>query len=90
MSIKSSEKIRNISTIELLKIIDDPNVQIIDIRPIDAYNGWKLKNESRGGHIKGARCLPFKWFNYIDWIEIVQSKGSKKQSQRDHTKRVAT
>ena len=45
MSIKSLEKIQNISTIELSKIIDEPNVQIIDIRPIEAYNGWKLKNE---------------------------------------------
>jgi len=29
----------------------------------------------RGGHIKGARSLPIKWTNYIDWIEIVRSKG---------------
>ena len=43
--------------------------------PREAYNGWKLKNEARGGHIKGARSLPLKWTNYMDWIEIVRSKG---------------
>lgn len=24
--------------------------------------------------MKGARCLPAKWTNYLDWIEVVQSK----------------
>ncbi len=50
-------------------------LQIVDVRPIDAYNGWRLQNEPRGGHIPGARTLPFKWSSYIDWIEIVRSKG---------------
>ena len=35
---------------------------------------WKLANEARGGHIPGAKMLPVKWTNYIDWIEIVRSK----------------
>ena len=30
--------------------------------------------EARGGHIPGARALPFKWSSYLDWIEIVRSK----------------
>ncbi len=34
-----------------------------------------MQNEKRGGHIKGARSLPGKWTKYIDWIEIVRSKG---------------
>lgn len=67
--------VSTISTHELQSLVDDENVQIIDCRPIDAYNGWKLQNERRGGHIKGARSLPAKWLNYIDWIEIVRSKG---------------
>jgi 3-mercaptopyruvate sulfurtransferase SseA len=65
----------NISTAELQKQLNDPHTTIIDVRPVEAYNGWKLNNESRGGHIKGARSLPLKWANYIDWIEIVRSKG---------------
>ena len=65
----------NISTADLQQLLDDPQTVIIDIRPIEAYNGWRLKNEARGGHIQGARSLPLKWANYIDWIEIVRSKG---------------
>ena len=67
--------ITEILTDELAKLIDDKEIKIIDIRPVDAYNGWKLKNEVRGGHIKGAKSLPKKWLTYIDWIEIVRSKS---------------
>ncbi len=64
-----------IPTTELIKLVQNKQTQIIDVRPVDAYNGWRLKNEKRGGHIQGARSLPFKWTKYIDWIEIVRSKG---------------
>jgi thiosulfate/3-mercaptopyruvate sulfurtransferase len=64
-----------ISTQDLKEKIGDTSMQIIDIRPVDAYNGWSLLNEPRGGHIPGARSLPFKWTKYIDWMEIVRSKG---------------
>ncbi len=65
---------QEISTKELLRQKDDPAVKIVDIRPVDAYNGWKEHHEPRGGHIAGAKSLPFKWSHYIDWIEIVRSK----------------
>ncbi len=52
-------------------------VKIIDVRPVDAYNGWQLFNEARGGHIEGAKSLPSKWIKYIDWIEMVDHKGIK-------------
>jgi thiosulfate/3-mercaptopyruvate sulfurtransferase len=48
---------------------------LIDVRPVEAYNGWKIRREDRSGHIRGARSLPLKWTRYIDWIEIVRSKG---------------
>lgn len=64
--------VNSISTDELLEKME--NYKIIDSRPVEAYNGWKLKDENRGGHIKGAKSLPFKWIDYIDWIEIVRSK----------------
>jgi len=64
-----------ISTEELLGRLDDPGVQIVDVRPIDAYNGWRLRGEPRGGHVRGARALPRKWTGYLEWIEIVQAKG---------------
>jgi thiosulfate/3-mercaptopyruvate sulfurtransferase len=64
-----------ISTSELYARFEDPAVKLIDVRPVDAYNGWRLRNETRGGHIAGAKSLPFKWTDYIDWIEIVRSKN---------------
>lgn len=62
-----------IFTDELLGNID--KYQLIDIRSVDAYNGWKENGEAKGGHIKGARSLPYKWLHYIDWIEIVRNKN---------------
>ncbi len=64
-----------ISTGELLSRLNQEDSSIIDIRSQEAYNGWRLKGESRGGHISGARNLPAAWADYIDWIEIVRSKG---------------
>ena len=65
---------KQISTQELFYRMKNSDMKIIDIRSADAYNGWKERNEKRGGHIKGAKSLPVKWINYIDWIEIVRSK----------------
>ncbi len=69
------ENMKKISTNELLILINDATSKIIDIRPVDAYNGWQLNGELRGGHIKSAKSLPLKWTNYMDWIEIVRKKG---------------
>ena len=69
-----NDMIREISTDDVFQLLGKPGIKIIDIRPIDAYNGWCLQNESRSGHIKGAKSLPAKWFEYIDWIEILRSK----------------
>jgi len=66
---------KEITTNELNELMNNPLVKIIDIRPVDAYNGWRLQNEPRGGHIQGAKSLSAKWAKYIDWIEIVRSKG---------------
>ncbi len=64
-----------ISITEFLNIFQNKQTAVIDIRPVDAYNGWRMQDEKRGGHITGARSLPHKWISYIDWIEIVRSKG---------------
>lgn len=66
-----------ITTDELYSRLDEPGLQLVDVRSADAYNGWPLQGEERGGHIPGARNLPSKWGSYIDWIEIVESKGFK-------------
>jgi len=69
------DRIKALETKEVLHFLEDKKTLIIDTRPVDAYNGWTLQNEKRGGHIKGAKSLPAKWTKYIDWIEIVQSKN---------------
>lgn len=64
-----------ITTAELSHRLLDPGMRIIDIRPADTYNGWTENGHGKGGHVLGARNLPLKWLNYIDWIEIVRSKN---------------
>ncbi|MFC2098737.1 rhodanese-like domain-containing protein [Bacteroidota bacterium] len=64
-----------LSTTEVIAAIKDRNKIFIDVRPVDAYNGWCLENESRGGHLPGAKSLPSHWSEYMDWIEIVRSKN---------------
>jgi thiosulfate/3-mercaptopyruvate sulfurtransferase len=64
-----------LSTPELRERLNETDTHVVDVRAIDAYNGWRLRDESRGGHIAGARTLPFKWSTYLDWIEIVRQKG---------------
>ena len=66
---------QNISTAELKQLLSNPQTIIIDVRPVEAYNGWRIKKEVREGHVRGARSLPLMWTDYIDWIEIVRSKG---------------
>lgn len=65
---------KKITTKELLLFLESPATKLLDVRPVAAFNGWALKDEKRSGHIKGAKSLPAKWLNYIDWIEIVRHK----------------
>lgn len=66
---------KTITTAELKSELGKENTWIIDTRDVNAYNGWPMKDELHGGHIKGARSFPFKWFTYMDWIETFRSKG---------------
>ncbi len=68
-------KIREVSTSEVKEFLNNEEYVIVDVRPTHAYNGWQLRNEQRSGHIKGARTLPVKWAEYLDWIEIVRHKN---------------
>ena len=67
-------KLIELSTDELAGMLKKEDTRIIDVRPVEAYNGWKLKNEIRGGHIKGAKSLPKKWSEEVDWLDVVRSK----------------
>lgn len=68
-------QIQPVTTLELQKLLNNHDVQIIDCRAVDYYNGWPAHGQARGGHIPGARSLPHKWTKYMDWIEIVRHKN---------------
>ncbi len=70
-----------IATENLKNALTDKHTHIIDIRPVEAYNGWQLEGEKRSGHIQSARSLPFKWATYLDWLDIVQSKGIQPENK---------
>jgi molybdopterin synthase sulfurtransferase len=68
-----------ISTAELRSRLGDPNLTIIDARPIAAYNGWRLEGGPRGGHIPGAVAFPSDWIRTVDAPEVerlLEAKGA--------------
>jgi len=70
-----SKRVREISTADLVKQINDSETVLIDVRPLAAYNGWKLKNEHRGGHIPNAKSIPLAWTQFMDWVEVLNEKN---------------
>ena len=68
---------RPIDTDELRDRLDDPSLAILDVRPLAAYNGWRLRGEGRGGHIPGAAALPAEWFASVDEPEIARLLAGK-------------
>jgi thiosulfate/3-mercaptopyruvate sulfurtransferase len=59
-----------ISTEELRRRLDDPELTVVDLRPLPAYNGWRVGNEARGGHIPGAVAFPSTWLGALDQDEL--------------------
>jgi molybdopterin synthase sulfurtransferase len=57
--------------------IDDPGLTVIDVRPIAAYNGWRLGAETRGGHIPGARAFPIAWLDAQESAETARLLADK-------------
>jgi thiosulfate/3-mercaptopyruvate sulfurtransferase len=68
----------SISTEQLRDRLGDPAVTIVDVRPLAAYNGWRLRGEVRGGHVPGAVAFPAVWLNTVDAPEVerlLRAKG---------------
>ena len=53
--------IKTIGVDTLAEIHRRPGVSVIDSRPTAAFNGWRLLDETRGGHIPGAVAFPQSW-----------------------------
>ena len=67
-----------ISTADLHGRLSDPDLTIVDVRPLAAYNGWRLAGEARGGHIPGAVAFPSAWLGSVDDAEVrrlLEAKG---------------
>jgi 3-mercaptopyruvate sulfurtransferase SseA len=70
-TVRILEKATNLITRdELAARLDDPSLTLIDVRPLSAYNGWRLRGERRGGHIRGAVSFPHAWLESVDDLEI--------------------
>jgi thiosulfate/3-mercaptopyruvate sulfurtransferase len=68
-----------IATQDLLDQLDDAGTTIVDTRPLAAYNGWRLDEEPRGGHITGAVAFPNSWLETVEPEEIerlLHAKGA--------------
>jgi molybdopterin synthase sulfurtransferase len=72
-----SRSARLISTEELRSRLGESDLTIVDVRPLPAYNGWRLNGEARGGHIPGAVAFPLAWLTSVDDVEIVRLLGAK-------------
>ena len=66
-----------IGTAELRERLGDATLTIVDVRPLAAYNGWRLTGEGRGGHIPGARAFPAAWLESVDAPELERLCASK-------------
>ena len=66
-----------ITTAELLKRLGDPDLTVVDLRPLHAYNGWRTNGSARGGHIPGAVAVPSTWLETVEGDEVVKLLHSK-------------
>ncbi len=59
-----------VTAAELQERLADPDLTLVDTRPLAAFNGWRLITELRGGHIPGAAAFPNAWLESVDDVEI--------------------
>jgi len=67
-----------VTTDELRRRLGDSGLTLVDVRPLPAYNGWRLNGDARGGHIPGAVALPGAWLSSVDEAELerlLEAKG---------------
>ena len=75
--IVSPAELPAIGPADLRSRLDDPNLALVDVRPLSAYNGWRLGPERRGGHIPGAVSFPSAWLTSVDRPEIERLLAGK-------------
>ena len=74
---RTQNDVAMITTNELRRRLNDPDLTIVDVRPLAAYNGWRANGEARGGHVPGAVAFPSAWLETIDDTEVERLLRSK-------------
>jgi thiosulfate/3-mercaptopyruvate sulfurtransferase len=74
-----------LSTAEVSERLNDPTHILVDVRPIAAYNGWRMRGEPRGGHIRGAVAFPLAWLDQIQPADLLPHLLASKGIARDKT-----
>ena len=59
-----------IPSAELLARLGGPDLVVLDVRSLNAYNGWRQGDDARAGHIPGAVSLPADWLDTVDRAEL--------------------
>jgi len=75
---RSQHLIKILAIETLTETYRSSQVCVVDARPTAAFNGWRLCDEERGGHIPGAVAFPQSWAagSYdADLVERLASKG---------------
>jgi 3-mercaptopyruvate sulfurtransferase SseA len=75
--VRTQNDAATVSTAELRRRLNDPDLAIVDVRPLFAYNGWRADGEARGGHIPGAVAFPSAWLESLDDAEVERLLQSK-------------
>lgn len=64
--------------------VESEGVVIVDVRPDEAYNGWKIRDDVEGGHIQGAVSFSPAWLDGMtdsEKINLLEEKGITKSSE---------
>jgi len=70
------KSINTLNTPYVKEAVSTSGYLIVDIRTPEAYNGWALYGEPRGGHIKGATNFPLEWTHYhFELKNLLTEKG---------------
>lgn len=67
--------VRAIATQDLRDRLTDVHTTVVDIRPLAAYNGWRLGDEARGGHVPGAKAFPASWLDHFEDRDLQRLVG---------------
>lgn len=65
---------------DIAQTLEDEDWILVDTRPTDAYNGWKLGGVKRGGHLPGAVDFP------ADWLDSARDDKAEVLSAALHVK----